>query len=147
MDPLELNMSDAFMDRLVGEWTYEGRSIPDTGEVPTGIETVTKRGVWLVIESDDDARFQLAFDAETGRVTGDFVNWNHASLWTYDGAAEGDRMVLKSRGPRFDGMEGETDYEDVWEILTPDERVLTGRVLGDDGQWRDFNETRYRRRS
>lgn len=55
-------------------------------------------------------------------------------------------MTLTARGPSFD-VEGETtDYEDVWEILSPDERVLTGRLKGADGQWRDFTRTRYRRK-
>ena len=43
--------------------------------------------------------------------------------------------------------EGETtDYEDVMEIISPDERVLTGRMKGKDGSWRDFAVTRYRRK-
>lgn len=139
-------MSIEFMDRLVGDWTYEGRSLLDDGPVRGGTETVRRRGVWLVIESDDGARFQLAFDPESGRVTGDFVNWDDPILWIYDGALEGDRLVLSSRGPRMDGGDGETRYQDVWTIVSPNERVLTGRVLGADGQWRDFTTTHYRRR-
>ena len=138
-------MTDAFLDRLIGEWTYEGRSIPDEGQVRSGTEAVTRRGVWLVIDSSDGARFQLGFDPDTGRVAGDFINWDHPGLWTYDGAVEDDRLALSSRGPRMDGTDGETDYLDVWEILSPDQRRLTGRVLGDDGEWRDFTVTDYRR--
>lgn len=139
-------MSVEFMDRLLGEWTYEGRSVPDDGEVRRGDETVTRRGAWLVIESGDHARFQLAFDPETGRVSGDFVSWDHPSLWTYDGAVKDGRLVLASRGPRMDGTGGETDYQDIWEILSPNERRLTGRLLGADGEWRDFTVTDYRRK-
>jgi len=135
------------MDRLVGEWAFEGRSVPDAGEVRTGTETVTRRGVWFVIESDDGVRFQLGFDAETGRVSGDFISWEYPILWTYDGAVEGDRLVLDSRGPCMDGTEGETDYQDIWEFVSADERRLTGRYLGADGQWRDFTTTSYRRRA
>ena len=107
---------------------------------------MTRNGVWTVIESADGARFQLALDPATGRVTGDFVHREDPTLWTYDGVIEGDVMTLTARGPSFD-VEGETtDYEDVWEILSPDERVLTGRFKGVDGQWRDFTRTRYRRK-
>lgn len=139
-------MSDAFLDRLVGDWTYEGHSLPDNGERRTGTETVVRRDRWLVIESNDGVRFQLASDPDAGRVVGDFISWNWPNLWTYDGAASGDRMTLASRGPDMDTGEGLTDYEDVWEIVSPDERITTGRIKGRDGQWRDFTVTRYRRR-
>lgn len=139
-------MSDEFLDRLVGDWTYEGHSLPDDGERQTGTETVIRRERWIVIESDDHARFQLAFDPDASRVVGDFISWKWPNLWTYDGAASGDRMALSSRGPDMDTGEGLTDYEDVWEIVSPDERTTTGRIKGKDGQWRDFNVTRYRRR-
>lgn len=138
-------MSDAFLDRLVGRWTYDGHSLPEDGKRRRGVETVSRRGRWLVIEDGEDARFQLAFDPETGRVTGDFVNWEHPQLWTYDGAVEGDRMTLASRGPGFDEEGALADYQDVWELVSADERVLTGRLKGADGAWRDFSTTRYRR--
>ncbi|MGA9525629.1 MAG: DUF1579 family protein [Myxococcaceae bacterium] len=79
---------------------------------------------------------------------GDFIHLAHPSLWVYDGAfdADGRTLRLVSRGPSFD-VEGETtDYEDVMEIISPDERVLTGRMKGKDGSWRDFAVTRYRRK-
>lgn len=139
-------MSDEFLDRLVGDWTYDSHSLPDDGERHTGSETVTRRDRWIVIESDDHARFQLAFDPDIGRVVGDFIGWKWPTLWTYDGAASGDRMALASRGPDMDSGHGLADYEDVWTILSPDERITTGRIRAPDGQWRDFNVTRYRRK-
>lgn len=141
-------MAETWLDQLVGEWTYESRGVPDEPEQRrTGSETVTRRGVWVVIESDDESRFQLAIDPETGKATGDFVHWAHPTLWTYEGGVEGNgRLHLKSRGPSFD-VEGEVcDYDDVFEIISPDERRLTGRLIGADGQWRDFMITDYRRK-
>ena len=140
-------MSD-WLDQLIGDWTYEGDSVPvDPDHHHTGNETVVRRGAWIIIESDDQTRFQLAFDPDSGRVTGDFVSWRYPTLWTYDGAVEGGRLVLNSRGPRFDGKPGETDYQDIWEIVSDDERKTRGRLKGDDGQWSDFNITRYRRKA
>ena len=138
-------MSDAFLDRLTGCWTYDANVLPDDGARRTGTETVGRRDRWVVIESDDDARFQLAFDAGTQRVTGDFVHWQSPTLWTYDGAVTGDRMTLSSRGPDMDTGDGLTDYEDVWDIVSEDERTTTSRIKGADGRWRDFSVTRYRR--
>ncbi len=140
-------MTDAFLERLTGDWTYEAHTLPDDGQRRTGVETVSRRGLWTVIESDDDARFQLAFDPATGRVAGDFVNWTHPSLWTCDGVIDGDRMVLASRGPTMDETGGETDYEDIWEVQSSDERTLTGRLKQADGSWRDFTRTVYRRKA
>lgn len=141
-------MAADFFDRLTGDWTFEGRSVPDTGNAPrTGDETVTRRGAWAVIESSDGVRFQLAIDPATGRVTGDFIAWEDPTLRTYAGTIEGDVLTLVSRGPSFD-VEGEmTDYEDVWTLLSPDERILTGRLRGADGRWRDFTRTRYHRKA
>ena len=99
------------------------------------------------LSGEDDNRFQLAMDPQTGRVTGDFVHWEHPNLWVYDGRIEDDgKLHLRSRGPSFDG-EGETDYDDVFEILSPDQRRLTGRLVGPDGEWRDFTVTDYRRKT
>lgn len=141
-------MSTDWLDQLTGDWTYEGDSIPsDLARTRTGTEIVTRRGAWVVIESDDDVRFQLSFNKETGRVTGDFISWEYAGLWVYDGAPDGRRMALASRGPRMDGAPGETDYEDIWEIVSADERVTTGRFRNDAGEWQDFNVTRYRRKA
>lgn len=139
-------MTQTFMDSLVGHWSFEGRSVQDSGMVRTGLETVTKRGVWLVMESDDGVRFQLSFNPDTGRFSGDFVSWEYPELWVYEGALEAGRLVLNSRGPRMDGAEGETDYQDIWEITSPDERTLTGRLRDDNGEWRIFTTTSYRRR-
>lgn len=141
-------MGGSFLDKLIGEWTFEGRSFPDDPQQRrTGTETVTRNGVWIVIEGSDDNRFQLAMDPATGRVTGDFVHWAYPRLWTYDGEVEADgRLHLRSRGPSFDGDGQETDYDDIWEVLSPDERRLTSRVVGPDGEWRDFCVTDYRRK-
>ncbi len=141
-------MSANWLDQLVGEWTYQSRCGPDgPNQLRTGTETVVRRGAWAVIESDD-YRFQIALEPETGKATGDFVHWEHPTLWTYDGALEDDgKLHLRSRGPSFD-VEGQTcDYDDVFEIVSADERRMTGRVQGSDGAWRDFTVTDYRRKA
>jgi hypothetical protein len=146
-------MAEDWLDQLVGEWTFEGRSVPDKPEYRrTGTEIVTRRGVWVVIEpvtseSGESSRFQLALDTKTGKATGDFVHWADPTLWTYEGAVEPDgKLHLKSRGPSFD-VEGEmTDYDDVFEVAGPDERRMTSRMVGPEGQWRDFMVTDYRRK-
>jgi hypothetical protein len=142
-------MSKDWLDQLVGEWTFESRSVPDEPEHRrTGTETVTRRGAWVEIGSGDEYRFQLALDPKTGKVTGDFVHWAHPTLWTYEGAVEADgKLHLKSRGPSFDVEGEEADYDDVFEVVSPDERRMTSRLVGPDGRWRDFMVTDYRRKT
>lgn len=60
---------------------------------------------------------------------------------------KGPRLHLRSRGPSLDGDGEDTDYEDVFELLSPDERRLTGRLLDEDGQWRDFMVTTFHRKA
>lgn len=142
-------MAVDWLDGLIGEWTYESRGVPDEpGRRRSGVERVTRRRAWVVIESGDEYRFQIALDPKTGTATGDFIHWEHPTLWTYDGALEADgRLHLKSRGPSFDVEGGTCEYDDVFEIVSPDERRMTGRLLGPDGEWRDFMTTRYRRKT
>lgn len=147
MDNKGDTMSKEWMDGLVGVWTFEGRSVPDNAaHRQTGVEHVTRRGAWLVIEGED-YRFQLAMAPETSRVTGDFIHWKHPHLWTYDGVIESDgRLHLRSRGPDMEGKGGEADYDDVFEIVSQDERRSIGRIRDPDGNWRDFSQSTYRRK-
>ncbi len=141
-------MSADWLDRLTGDWTYESYGVPDDpAHRKSGTETVVRRGVWTVIESSDGGRFQLAFGRDGAKVVGDFVHWTQPDLWVCNGAVEDDRLHLRSRGPSFDVEGEETDYVDVLEIVSPDERTLTGRLKGADGQWRDFLVARYRRKT
>lgn len=138
----------AWLAEMVGEWTYDGRAVPDDpNRRQTGTETVRSEGCWILIGSDDGARIRLAFDPDAGRVVGDFIQLNHPTMWAYEGAFEDGRLRLASRGPSYD-VEGEiADYEDVFETLSPDRRRMTGRIKGKDGTWRDFTLTEYRRKT
>lgn len=140
-------MSNDWLNQLVGEWTFEGRSVPeDPDQLRTGVERIARRGAWIVIEGEG-YRFQLATDPDTGRVTGDFVHWDYAQLWTYDGVVEADGTLhLHSRGPDMTGQGGEADYDDVFEMVSPDERRSIGRVKTANGTWQDFSRTTYRRK-
>ncbi len=42
-----------WLDQMIGDWTFEGRSVPDDSEqVRTGSERVTRQGAWLVIDGE-----------------------------------------------------------------------------------------------
>jgi hypothetical protein len=146
-----------WLAQLVGDWTYAGRSLPDDPACnASGTETVRMLGdLWMLAESvgqmagGHPARslITVGFDPDKGRFVGSFIGSMMASFWTYDGALDPDgrALRLRSEGPRFDGSPGTALYEDVIEIIGPDERLLRGRVRGDGGVWSDFMVTRYRR--
>ncbi len=137
-----------WLANLVGDWTYDGCPVPDDpAKRRSGSETVRREGCWILIESDDEARIRLAYDPDADRVAGDFISLSDPTVWAYDGVFEDGRLRLASRGPSYD-VEGElADYEDVFEILSPDTRRLTGRIRSPEGTWRDFTVTDYRRKA
>ena len=54
-------------------------------------------------------------------------------------------LTMDTEGPNFtDGKL--TKYQDIIEILSDNERTLSSRVLGEDGQWLGFMKAVYRRK-
>lgn len=137
-----------WLDQMVGEWTYEGRSVPDDpDQIRIGEERIVRQDAWIIINGDG-YRFQLATEPATGQVTGDFVHWEHPQIWTYTGSVEADgRLHLRSRGPDMQGQGSETEYDDVFEIVSPDVRRSVGRFRAADGAWQEFSRTTYRRKA
>lgn len=148
-----------WLAQLVGEWVYEGNAVPEgPTSQSTGIESVRMLGdLWMLAEADGrmagnlpaKSLITLGFDTDKGRFVGSFIGSMMTSFWIYDGALDPDgrTLRLRSEGPTFDGSPGTALYEDVIEIVGPDERLLRGRVQGKDGAWTDFMLTRYRRKT
>lgn len=147
-----------WLARLAGEWSYEGRSIPDDAACRmTGVETVRTWGdYWILAEAEGDAGpssmrslITLGYDPDQGRFVGSFIGTMMTSFWPYQGAldADGRRLVLDSTGPSFDDPTRTAAYQDIIEIVSDDERLLRAQVQGDDGRWTEFMVTRYRRKA
>jgi hypothetical protein len=147
-----------WLEKLVGEWTYEGECImgPDQPTMTTtGVETVRSLGgLWTIGEGENampDGRvgksvMTLGFDARSGRYVGTFIVSIMTHLWTYDGAIEGDALVLDAEGPSFNG-EGAGKYRDTIEFTDDDHRTLKSHALRPDGQWQLFMTARYTRKT
>jgi hypothetical protein len=73
-----------------------------------------------------------------------------ADLWVYDGSLDAAENVLtlNAEGPSFAADGKLVQYRDVITLETDDHRVLTSRVLADDGKWTwtQFMAAHYRRR-
>lgn len=149
-----------WLQRLVGEWTFEAdcQMGPDQPPVKTtGNETVRSLGgLWTIGDGEGEmpggGAFQsvmtLGFDPQTGRFVGTFIVGVMTHLWPYNGTvdAEGRVLTLDSEGPSCTGDGTMSKYQDIIEFLSDDHRTLSSQFLGPDGQWVPFMKAHYRRK-
>jgi hypothetical protein len=149
-----------WLQRLVGEWTYETDAPTDAPaegcSTWKGTESVRSLGgVWVVAEgqstSVDGAAasnvMSIGFDPATKRYVGTWIGSMMTNLWVYDGelSADGNSLVLASEGPDM-FAEGKTGlYHDIIEFTDDDHRLLRARIRKEDGTWHEFMVTRYQR--
>ena len=150
-----------WLQKLVGEWTYETAASMAPGKPPekaTGSESVRKLGeLWVLCEGRGEmpggfkatTLMTLGYDPQKKRFVGSWVGSMMTWLWIYDESldATGKVLTLESEGPDMSGVEGKLGkYRDVIEWKSDDHRVLTAKVLGDNGEWNTFMTSQYRRR-
>lgn len=149
-----------WLQRLVGEWTYEAEAVMGPGQPPTrsqGTESVRPLGgFWVVGEGQGECpgggpahtMLTIGYDPKTERFVGTWVGSMMAHLWVYDGSLDesGKVLTLEAEGPDFAGGGTMAKYQDITEFRSDDHRVLTSRVLGGDGHWNRFMTAHYRRR-
>lgn len=162
MNP-EPQREHVWLHKLVGDWTYEtslisaeGPSAERSSEAQfRGSETVRSiGGLWVIAEGQGDAPGAIAvtslmtigFDPEKRRFTGTWIGSMMAHLWLYDGEldAAGRILTLDSEGPSMRGDGSTASYRDVIEVKHDDHRILRALVQ-EDGTWREFMTTHYRR--
>jgi hypothetical protein len=102
--------------------------------------------VWLILEGSGETQyglhhyiFQLGFDPDKGKFVGTFTCAMMAGLWVYEGVLEGNRLILYTRGPAFDGS-GMANYRDVFTVETG-RRIMTSEAEQADGSWTEFMRT------
>jgi hypothetical protein len=157
----EVTDAHRWLQRLIGDWTYENDPAECKGESPQkfgGTERVRALGdVWILGEgtgrmpdgSPADWQLTLGYDPGRQRFVGTWIGSMMNFLWVYrDGFLDDDGRVLtlEAEGPTFDGTSGTALYRDIVTLQGDDMRVVTGNVLGADGQWNQFMRTTYRRR-
>lgn len=149
-----------WLDKLVGEWTSETecRMGPDQPAANMrGVDVVRSLGgLWIVAEGEGEMPgggaaktiMTLGYDPRSGRYVGTFVASMMTHLWPYDGTLDASEKVLTldSEGPDFTGQKT-AKYQDCIELVDDDHRVMTSRVLGDDGNWVHFMTAHYRRKT
>jgi hypothetical protein len=149
-----------WLQKLVGEWTCESEAMMEPGKPPErfkGTESVRSLGdIWVLGEGRGEmpgggmatTLLTLGYDPLKGRYVGTWVGSMMAYLWVYDGSLDAAEKVLtlNAEGPSFAADGKLAKYQDVITLESDDHRVLTSRVLGDDGKWTEFMAAHYRRR-
>jgi hypothetical protein len=150
-----------WLQRLVGEWTFEGECSMGPDQPPmknVGRETVRSLGgLWTIGEGSGEmpdggnceSIITLGFDPQTERFVGTFIASVMTHLWPYNGTldATGKVLTLDSEGPSFAGDGTMAKYQDIIEFLSDNHRTLSSQVLGPDGQWVPFMKAHYRRKT
>jgi hypothetical protein len=156
---IESQKEHEWLQQLTGNWIGEGEAAMEPGQ-PTVKWTTTEAvrsigGVWIIAEGQGEmpeggpaiTMMTLGYDPQKSRYVGTFIGSMMTNLWVYEGTldASGKVLTLDTEGPVM-GSEGKmARYKDIIEIKSADERVLTSRMLGEDGHWTEIMTSRYRR--
>jgi hypothetical protein len=149
-----------WLQRLVGEWTYETEGSMSPDQPPfksTGTESVRSiGGLWTVGEGHGEMPgggpattiMTLGYDPQTKRFVGTFIGSMMTHLWIYNGSldAAGKVLTLDTEGPDFSGAPGLVPYQDMIEFVDENHRILSSQLRGLDGQWQKFMSAHYRRK-
>lgn len=148
-----------WLQKLVGEWTYECKAgSPEHGEAAWGgTEVVRAFGdFWVVGESqgpmpgggDMTMVITLGYDPQRERFVGTWVASAMPTLWVYEGQLDesGRVLTLECDGPDMMNPGQTRRYRDVIELESDDRRLFSGTMLGDDGEWLIHMTTTYLRK-
>lgn len=148
-----------WLQRLVGEWTYEVEAA-QPGQPPqkaTGTERVRALGdLWVVAEAKGQmpggdhgtSIMTLGFSRVTSHFVGTWIGSMMTHMWIYDGELDAAEQVLTltSEGPSMSGDGTMSTYQDIIELKSDGHRLLKAQVRQKDGTWQHFMTTEYRRR-
>jgi Protein of unknown function (DUF1579) len=148
-----------WLHQLVGEWTCEGEAVMGPDKVQKWKATEVVRsvgGMWVVGEgtgempdgSPSTTLITLGFDPQKGRYVSTFVASMMTHMWVYEGSLDAAEKVLTldTEGPGMSPEAPSAKYQDIVELKSTDERTLTSRILGEDGQWLQIMTATYRRK-
>ncbi len=149
-----------WLQKLVGEWTFETECSMGPGQPPAksmGTESVRSLGgLWFLCEGRSEMPgcgpgttvMTLGYDPAKKKFVGAFIASMMTHMWTYEGEldATGKVLTLDTEGPSFTAEGKMAKYKDIIELKSDDQRVLSSKFLGDDGKWHGFMEANYRRR-
>jgi hypothetical protein len=157
---VEPQQEHQWLQRLVGEWSFEGECIMGPDQPPSkhlGSESVRSiGGLWTLGEgrgegpdgSQMTSFMTLGYDPQSKSFVGTFIASMMTHLWIYNGTldAAGKVLTLDTEGPDFSGGPNLVKYQDIIEFVSDDHRVLKSQLVGPDGKWMQFMTAHYRRK-
>jgi hypothetical protein len=149
MDMPKPTEEHTWLQRLAGEWTYAGEmKMGEEEHKSTGTETIrTFGGFWTVGEmlgkmpgSDIQSKsvISLGYDPDKKKYVGTFISDMMSFMWVYEGTRKGDVLTLDCEGPSFKGDGQMVQYQDIIEIKSDSEYVMSSQTRGEDGKWKKF---------
>lgn len=150
-----------WLRRMIGEWTFEGTADMGPGQQSmksSGTETVRALGdLWVICEGqstmpDDGGTgymvMTLGYSPDKNAYVGSWIGSMMTHLFTYEGNINGcgDVLPLHTMGPSFKGDGKLAPYIDAITFVNNDERWLTSSAQQEDGSWKEFMKTVYKRK-
>ncbi|OPZ83946.1 MAG: hypothetical protein BWY76_02054 [bacterium ADurb.Bin429] len=150
-----------WLRKFVGEWTAEGEGIMEPDQPPMtwkGTESVRSiGGFWVMGEGRGEdpeggeaiTIMTLGYDPQKQRFVGTFFGSMMTNLWIYEGVLDADERVLTldTEGPNMMAEGALARFQDITEFVSDDHRILTSRMLDENGQWHQFMTAHYRRKT
>ena len=143
----------------VGTWKYASECQMPDGSTATveGRETVRAVGdLWILAErvagmpgmdGEMDCVTSLGFDTRRGVFRGSWAGSPMTHMYQYVGSLDDERRVLTldCTGPSSDDPETDGEFQDVYTVVSPNERRMQSQMRQDDGSWLVFMEATYTR--
>ena len=158
--PAASSPEHAWLQQLVGEWSFTCRATMADGAEPfhmEGTESVRAvGGLWIVAEGRANVGGQpmqslmsLGYQADEQAFIGTWLDSMQPQMWSYRGTLDAGRttLTLETQGPSFDDPGRTSRYRDAIELKDKDHKVLTSSVQGADGVWTTFMRAEYTRRN
>ena len=138
----------AWLQRLAGEWETEIEVVTQPGQPPLKLKATesTRRigQLWVLTAGETTppampfARaLALGYDSAKKKYVGTWVDSNSTHIGRYEGAmdAAGKTLTLEGEIPHpYDGTRL-VKVREVIELKSPDQKVVTTSLQGDDGNW------------
>lgn len=148
-----------WLDKFIGDWSFEAQARMAAGqpvETFRGKEHVRSLGgLWIVAEGEGEmpgggiatTLMSLGYDSANRRYIGTWIGSMMSYLWVYDGKLDAAERVLTldAVGPSFGTDNKLAKYQDITEFKDDGLRIMTSRILTDNGTWQEFMTAQYRR--
>ena len=154
---VEPQQEHLWLQQLLGDWTSEMEASMAPGEPPQtfkGTETIRSiGGLWTIAEGQGEMPgggtaktiMTLGYDPAKKRFVGTFIGSMMTHMWVYEGELVGNVLTLNTEGPSFTAEGQMVKYQDIIELKSNGDRLLSSQTLGDDGTWTHFMTVTYRR--